>query len=161
MRRNGKVRNFPYFEELKSFHSILTSTKWNRLKNQELFLDLEGRGDIGQTADPRWEKQAYTGSHGCLESIKYIPSSNEAQNILTCFSLFLECLVQFSSVTQLCPTLCDPMNCSTPGLPAHHQLLEFTQTHVHQVDEAIQPSHPLSSPSPPASKSSQHQSLFQ
>ena len=56
---------------------------------------------------------------------------------------------QFSSVTQLCPTLCDPMNCSMPGLPAHHQLLEFTQTHVHGVSDAIQPSHPLSSPSPP------------
>ena len=58
--------------------------------------------------------------------------------------------VQFSSVAQLCPTLCDPMNRSTPGLPVHHQLLEFTQTYVHQVGDAIQPSHPLSSPSPPA-----------
>ena len=55
----------------------------------------------------------------------------------------------FSSVAQLCPTLCDPMNCSTPGLPVHHQLLEFTQTHVHRVGDSIQPSHPLSSPSPP------------
>ena len=54
--------------------------------------------------------------------------------------------VQFSSVTQSCPTLCDPMNCSTPGLPVHHQLPEFTQTHVHRVGDAIQPSHPLSSP---------------
>ena len=58
--------------------------------------------------------------------------------------------VQFSSVAQLCPTLCDPMNRSMPGLPIHHQLLEFTQTHVHRVSDAIQPSHPLSSPSPPA-----------
>ena len=69
--------------------------------------------------------------------------------------------VQFSSVAQSCPTLCDPMNCSTPGLPVHHQLPEFTQTHVHQVRDAIQPSHPLSSPSPPAPNPSQHQSLFQ
>ena len=69
--------------------------------------------------------------------------------------------VQFSSVTQSCPTLCDPMNRSTPGLPVHHQLLEFTQTHVHRVSNAIQPSHPLSSPSPPAPNPSQHQSLFQ
>ena len=69
--------------------------------------------------------------------------------------------VQFSSVAQSCPTLCDPMNCSTPGLPVHHQLLEFTQTHIHRVSDAIQPSHPLSSPSPPAPKPSQHQSLFQ
>ena len=68
---------------------------------------------------------------------------------------------QFSSVTQSCPTLCDSMNCSTPGLPVHHQLSEFTQTHVHQVSNAIQPSHPLSSPSPPAPNPSQHQSLFQ
>ena len=67
--------------------------------------------------------------------------------------------VQFSSVTQSCPTFCDPMDCSTPGLPLHHQLPEFTQTHVHRVDDAIQPSHPLSSPSPPALNPSQHQSL--
>ena len=69
--------------------------------------------------------------------------------------------VQFSSVAQSCPTLCDPMNCSTPGLPVHHQLPEFTQTHVHWVGDAIQPSHPLSSPSPPALNLSQHQGLFQ
>ena len=69
--------------------------------------------------------------------------------------------VQFSSVTQSCPTLCDPMNRSMPGLPVHHQLPEFTQTHVHQVGDAIQPFHPLSSPSPPAPNPSQHQSLFQ
>ena len=68
---------------------------------------------------------------------------------------------EFSSVTQSCPTLCDPMNHSTPGLPVHHQLPEFTQTHVHQVSDAIQPSHPLPSPSPPAPNPSQHQSLFQ
>ena len=59
-------------------------------------------------------------------------------------------LGQFSSVAQSCPTLCDPMNCSTPGLPVHHQLPEFTETHVHRVSDAIRPSHPLSSPSPPA-----------
>ena len=69
--------------------------------------------------------------------------------------------VQFSSVAQSCPTLCDPMNRSTPGLPVHHQLPEFTQTHVHQVSDAIQPTHPLSSPSPPAPNPSQRQSLFQ
>ena len=69
--------------------------------------------------------------------------------------------VQFSSVAQSCPTLCDPMNCSMPGLPVHHQFLEFTQTHIHRVSDAIQPSHPLSSPSPPAPNPSQHQSLFQ
>ena len=69
--------------------------------------------------------------------------------------------VQFSSVVQSCPTLCNLMNRSTPGLPVHHHLLEFTQTHVHQVRDAIQPSQPRSSCSPPAPNPSQHQSLFQ
>ena len=68
--------------------------------------------------------------------------------------------VQFSSAAQLCPTLCDPMNCSTPGLPVHHQIPESTQTHVHWVGDAIQPSYSLSSPSPPAFNLSQHQGLF-
>ena len=68
---------------------------------------------------------------------------------------------QIRSVAQLCPTLCDPMNHSTPGLTVHHQLPEFTETHVHRVSDAIQPSHPLSSPSPPAPNPSQHQSVFQ
>ena len=68
--------------------------------------------------------------------------------------------VQISSAAQLCPTLCKPMN-HMPGLPVHHQLPEFTQTHVHPVGDAIQPSHPLSSPSPPAPNPSQHQGLFQ
>ena len=68
---------------------------------------------------------------------------------------------QFSSVAQSCPTLCDPMNRSMPGLPVHHQLPEFTQTHVHRASDAIQPSHPLSSPSLPAPNPSQHQGLFQ
>ena len=79
------------------------------------------------------------------------------------FSFFSQLLssVQFSSVTQSCPTLCDPMNRSMPGLPVHHQLPEFTQTRAHRVGDAIQPSHPLSSPSPPAPNPSQHQGLFQ
>ena len=69
--------------------------------------------------------------------------------------------VQFSLVTQSCPTLCHPMNCSMPGLPVHHQLLEYTQTHTYWVGGTIQPSHPLLSPSPPAPNPSQHQGLFQ
>ena len=67
---------------------------------------------------------------------------------------------QFNSVAQLCPTLCDHMGCSTPGLLVHHQIPEFTQTHVHWVSDAIQPFHPLSSPSPPTLNLSQHQGLF-
>ena len=72
-----------------------------------------------------------------------------------------EASVQFSSVAQSCLTLCDTMNRSTPGFPVHHQLPEPTQTLVHRVGDAIQPSHPLSSPSPPALNLSQHQGLFQ
>ena len=85
------------------------------------------------------------------KSLEYplIPTSNHC------------CLYQFSSVTQLCPTLCNPMDCSMPGFPVHHQLLELTQAHVHKVSNAIQPSHPLLSPYPPAFNISQHQGLFQ
>ena len=101
-----------------------------------------------------------------------LPKSLTYQYILhlkMCSSFFLHCTNwaffvkkavykdQFSSVAQSCPTLCDPMNRSTPGLPVCHQLPEFTQTHVHRVGDAIQPSHPLSSPSPPAVNPSQHQ----
>ena len=96
------------------------------------------------------------------------------QASLTFFSWFIQdyspgvkvkgqpCLssVQFSSVAQSCPTLCEPMDCSMPGLPVHHQLPEVTQTHVHCDSDAIQPSHPLSSPSPTAFNLSQHQGLF-
>ena len=78
----------------------------------------------------------------------------------TCPDMFC-ILVQFSSVTQSCTTLCHPMNRSMPGLPVHHQLPEFTQIYLFRVSDAIQPSHPLSSPSPPAPNPSQHQSLFQ
>ena len=79
----------------------------------------------------------------------------------THMSLFLITNISVSSVAQSCPTLCNPMDCSVPGLPVHHQLLEFTQTHVHWVCDAIQPSHSLSSPSPSALNLSQHQGLFQ
>ena len=83
-------------------------------------------------------------------------------NYVICFTNSFSFLsVQFSSVAQSCPTLCDTMNPSTPGLPVHHQLLEFTQTHIHRVSDTIQPSHPLSSPSPPAPNPSQHKTLFQ
>ena len=76
------------------------------------------------------------------------------------FILFDAIIYQFSSVTQSCQTLCDPMDCSTPGLPVHHQLPKLAQTHVHRVGDAIQLSHPLLSPSPPAFNLSQHQGLF-
>ena len=87
--------------------------------------------------------------------------TNEVTKLLISMLFMFEIHIQFSSVAQLCPTLCNSMNRSMPGLPVHHQLPELTQTHVHQVGDAIQPSHPLSSLSPPASNPCQHQSLFQ
>ena len=80
---------------------------------------------------------------------------------LSKFHIYAFSSVQFSSVAQSCPTLCDPINRSTPGLPVHHQPTEFTHTHSHWVSEAIQPFHPLSSPSPPSPNPSQHQGLSQ
>jgi len=107
-----------------------------------------GRGDDGEEEEKRkGEKEG--GRGGGQEERKSL-----------CFQQ-AHSLVVLSSVTQSCPTLCNPMNRSMPGLPVHHQLPEFTQTHVHQVSDAIQPSHPLLSPSPPAPNPSQHQSLFQ
>ena len=99
----------------------------------------------GPWADSWPQTQRGKCEHTSLKAVKFV---------VTCYP------VGFSSVTQSCPTLCEPMDCSTPGLPVHHQLLEFTQTHVHWVGDAIQPSHPLSSPPPPAFNLSQNQSLF-
>ena len=73
----------------------------------------------------------------------------------------VSCIASVRSVAESCPTLCDPMDCSTSGFPVHHQLPELAQTRVHQVSDAIQPSHPLSSPFPPAFHLSQHQGLLQ
>ena len=91
----------------------------------------------------------------------WVTKHSTAQNGIISISYVFLNSDQIRSVAQLCPTLCDPMNRSTPGLPVHLQLPEFTETHDHRVSDAIQPSHPLSSPSPLAPNSSQHQSLFQ
>ena len=94
---------------------------------------------------------------GMLTQTRILCSSTPVKSGLKCHYVSLSSV---QLVAQSCPTLCNPMNCSTPGPPVHHQLPEFTQTQVHQVGDAIQPSHPLSSPSPPAPNPSQHQSLF-
>jgi len=97
-------------------------------------------------------------------SFEYVKLEHQNLHFLSILCLFLYIQIsgyQFSSMTQSCPTLSNPMDCSTPGFPVYHQLLELAQTHVHQVDDAIQPSHPLSSPSPPAFNLPQHQGLFQ
>ena len=91
-----------------------------------------------------------------LSQLHYQPKCNTYIDLL----LVLQSALQIGSVSQSCPTLCDPMNRSTPGLPVHHQPPEFTQTHVHRVSDAIKPSHPLSSPSPPAFNLSQLQGVF-
>ena len=91
----------------------------------------------------------------------FVGRNNALSVSLTCLkSLSKWKKIQFSSITQSCPTLCNPMDCSTPGFPVHHHLLELAQTHVHPVGNAIQPFHPLSSPSPPAFNLSQHLGLF-
>ena len=101
--------------------------------------------------------------HSIYLWIKWISIKQDNIDIFIRFfpSRIMHCSVQFISVTQSCLTLCDHMNRSTPGLPVHHKLPEFTQTHAHRVSDAIQPSHPLLSPSPPAPNPSQHQGLFQ
>ena len=109
----------------------------------------------------KWYRWTYLKSINRVKRCRkqtWLPSGEEAWDELRLINTHS---VQFNSVAQSCLTLCNPMNHSTPGLPVHHQLPEFTQTHVHQVGDAIQLSHPLSSPSSPARNSSQHQGLFQ
>ena len=96
------------------------------------------------------------GLSGAFSSCLYLLNSYICLLTLDSYLLAQSYIIQFSSVAQSCPTLCDPMNRSTPGLPVHHQLPEFTHTHIHRVSDAIQTSHPLSSPSPPALNLSQH-----
>ena len=132
--------------KLLEFAFCLTSLPWSKIDIKYT------AGNKSLAKKKKSEKCAFK---WCLASIttfiyECIPISNSK----------VQHSVQFSSVTQSCPTLCDPMNRSTPGLPAHHQLPESTQTHVHWVGDAIQPSHPLLSPSPPALNLSQHQGLF-
>ena len=123
--------------------------------------------DLVAAKDWRWEEKGTTedqmvGWHHWLDGHEFeqAPGAGDGQGSLACCSPW-GLKVQFSSVTQSCPTLCNPMKHSTPGFPVPHQLLELAQTPVHQVDEAIQPSDPLLSPSPPALNLSQHQGLFQ
>ena len=139
-----KVQTTVQLTHLISYASkVMLKTLWGRLQqyvNHEL-PDVQagfrkGRGTRDEIVNIRW----------------IIKKTREFQKDIS---------VQFSLVTQLCPTLCDPMDCSTPGFPVHHQLLKLTQTQPHRVSDAIQPSHPLSSPSPPTFNLSQQQGLFQ
>ena len=128
--------------------SSMLGRPWLRRKWQPtaVFLSGESHGQRSLAGYSPWSRKNWT-----WLSEKTTTTTRQALNAIS---------VQFNSVTQSCPTLCDPMDCSTPVLPVYHQLLEFTQTHVHWVGDAIYPSHPLSSPSPLALNVSQHQGLF-
>ena len=108
-----------------------------------------------------WQIPLYPALFSATIPTWYSPAFSTHFSLFPVLALAVWSTLQFSSVAQLCPALCNPMNRSTPGLPVHHQLPEFTQTHIHWVSDAIQLSHPLSSPSPPTPNLSQHQSLFQ
>ena len=114
---------------------------------------------LGDLPDPGMEPASST-SERILYHLSHLESPHQSIFFLKIGTYLLKGSVQFSSVTQSCPIRCEPMDCSTPGFHAHHQLLGPTQTHVHHVGDAIQPPHPLSSPSPTFSLS-QHQGLFQ
>ena len=117
--------------------------------------------DIAVQAQPPHRHSSLPGVLSCFPLPFPTPSLDAPKTLIHSATQALLPWSQFSSVAQSCLTLCDPMNRSTPGLPVHHQLPEFTQTHAHRVSDAIQPSHPLSSPSLPAPNPSQHQGLFQ
>ena len=128
---------FPFFLESGTHHQTLNyskATNCESCQQENQYILIENTGHPTLTSSMRTAFPVGTRHHHCFQS---------------------------SSVAQSCPTLCDPMNRSTPGLPVHHQLPEFTQTHVHRDSDSIQPSHPLLSPSPPAPNPSQHQGLFQ
>ena len=122
---------------------------------------IEENNKMGKTRDLFKKNERYQGNISCKDGHNKGQKQYGSNRNRRYLKRWQEYTVQFSSVTQSCPTFCNPMNRCTPGLPVHHQLPEFTQTHVHRVSDAIQPSHPLLSPSPPAPNPSQHQSLFQ
>ena len=132
---------------------------WTELRPTDSCVHICTCGPLGAEMNLEWGQVRTSHESQFKASFPPPPGSTLTSGVLGMQSK--SCLVQFSSVAQSCLTLCDPMNGRMPGLPVHHQLLEFTQTHVHRVGDAIQPSHPLSSPSPPAPNPSQHQSLFQ
>ena len=128
---------------------------WNRQWTQEMESDPITSWQIEEEKVEAVTEFIFLGSKITVDGA----SSHEIKRLLQLGWKAMTNLVQFP-VAQLCPTLCDPMDCSTSGLPVHHQLPEFTQSHVHWVGDAIQPSHPLLSPPPPAFNLSQHPDLF-
>ena len=147
MSASNFTSSFLFWRPPFSFHSTCSAESWLYLSSLLYFLSLI------------WATEPFRRSYTLVwwnELVGFLMQSSFFKTQSGYLTIF-----QFSSVTQSCPTLCDPMDCSTPGLPIHHQRPEFPQTQVHWVGDAIQPSHPLSSPSPPAFNLSQHQGLFQ
>ena len=128
---------------------------WGRMRWEESFLEWETRLEQQAVSRERHFWKSFLRLVACFYSPR---TDNSYWN--GGIRWFVRMLCVCVLVAQSCPTLCDPVDCSTPGLLVHHQLLEFTHTHVHWVSDAIQPSHPLWSPSPPAFNLSQHQGLF-
>ena len=143
-------KNFPQFAAI---HTVKGSSIVSKAE-VDVFLEF-----LCFFCDPMNVGNLISGSSAFSKSSLYIWKFSVHVPLKLSLKDFEHCL-QFSSVAQSCPTLCDLMNCSKPGLPVHHQLSEFTQTHVHLVSDAIPPSHLLSSPFPPALNLSQHRGLF-
>ena len=163
MKGKGEKERYTHFNA--KFQRIIRRDKKGFLSDQ--CKEIEENNKMGKTRDLFKKIRDTKGTfHAKMGSIKDRNGLDltEAEDIKKRWQEYMEEVykkdLQFSSVAQSCPTLCNPMNHSTPGLPVHHQLLESIQTHVHQVNDAIQPSHPLSSPSSPALNLSQHYGLF-
>ena len=158
--RSVALNTMDYFSSTtKSTGSLLNEGKYFKIMYLRRSLYSKYIKSSVNSIAKKWTVWFYKGQkiwiHTFLRKTHRWPTGNKRKNKFNIANY------QFSSVAQLCLTLCNSMNRSMPGLPVHHQLPEFTQTHVHGVGDAIQPSHPLSSPFPPAPNSSQHQSLFQ
>ena len=181
----GKERTWTFVEDLVGArHSLIPILQRTKLKGREsLGWDLKPAGDEPwslrltlecQSVIRRWKNFGFFGWKTFFANEKFSLRlyciffqffspyiyNNKCNKYFFNRKKFYCILFQFSSVAKSCLTLCDPMNRSTPGLAVHHQLLEFTQAHVHWVGDAIQPSHPLSSPSPPSLNPSQHQGIL-
>ena len=150
------------WQKMRWFNSITNSMDMNLSKPQEVMGNTGARrAAVHEIAKKQtWRTDWTTTTKEDAGRTKF-SLINKTSFLKGPLQLLYSLSVQFSSVAQSCPTLCNPMDCSTPGLPVHHQLPELAQAHVHQVGDAIQPSHLLSSPSPPAFNPSQHQGLFQ
>ena len=134
-------------QHVSAFHSFFTGK----------YYFIEGVTTVFYTFTSRWINALFWAITNVISMIIYVKNLY----MVICFLFSCVVSVQFSPVAQSCPTLCDPMDCSTPGFPVPHQHPELSQTHAHRVGDAIQPSHSLSSPSPPAPNPSQHQGLYQ